>query len=225
MFMTWLNTVCAVYLGVGILGVKHPHLFIARAPAVEEPLSVVEIPPEPKPDSLPKALEVPPPDQPFTEEKSENLPVVVPISVIPLKDAAFARPVEGLVTYDPHTTGTYDRTQPNVGVAGPEPKAGNPQAAPKVVGKGGRRRFTDDDVDRGSAPLPRPNVAKYGRVDVEPGAVIRITFGADGAVTDVAIFPPLSNPTFEKELRVHVRKNWHSKIGAISGDWPLNQQD
>ena len=38
--MTWLNTVCAVYLVVGILGARNPNLFVARL-AVPEDLSPI----------------------------------------------------------------------------------------------------------------------------------------------------------------------------------------
>ena len=225
MFMTWLNTLCAVYLGVGILGAKNPNLFVPRLAVPEDRSPIIEIPPEPEKPPEKEKIPIEPLEEPTVLEKIDQLPVVVPIPVLDLKDVSFARPVEGLVTVDPKKLGTYDRPKPNLGIAGTEAKPGNPQAKPAVVGQGGRRRFTDDDVDRGSTPLPKPNVVKYGRVEIEPGTVIRIAFGSDGSVIDVQISPSLSNSLFEKELRAHVRKNWHSKIGAIAGDWPLNQKD
>ena len=225
LFLTWVNTVCAIYLGVGILGAKNPHLLGARRIDPDEHSTLIEIPPEPKPEPEQNPVEVTAPDDASAEEKTDALPVVVPISVIDINQASFARPTEGVVKFDLSNLGTFERAKPNVGIVGTEAKPGISEAPPAAVSRPGRRRFTDDDVDRGTVPLPNVSLATSGRVEVEPGTVIRILFGVDGAVVEVNIFPPLSNPSFEKDLRAHVRKHWHSKIGAISGDWPLNQKN
>lgn len=221
-FMIWLNTLCAVYLGVGILGARNPDLFVFRPQPTDETPIVLE--------SNPKAVE---PEQPKTTVESVNetlpesfvdaLPVVVPVPVIDIREATFARPVEGLVTLDTKKLGTFDRATPNLGVVGPVAKPGNPNAFAQpttVPSGGGRRRLTADDVEYGP-PVPQPQVNKHGRVHIDAQTRIWVSFGADGAVTDVRIEPSFSHAGYEREVRSHIRKHWKSKIGATSGWAPV----
>lgn len=221
MFMTWLNTLCAVYLGVGVLGTRNPHLFLFRpAPPDDAPL-ILESKPEPENDK-PKPVTAAP-DEMLPESLADQLPVVVPIPVLDIKDAIFARAIEGMVTMDVKKLGTFDRATPNVGVVGAVAKPGNPDAQPKPAttgGGGGRRRLSADDVDYGP-PVPKPLVSKHGRVEIDPNSKIWVTFGDDGTVVDVRIDPSFSHPGYEREVRAHIRRHWRSKIGANSGWAPI----
>ena len=219
MFMTWLNTLCAVYLGVGILGARNPHLFTFRPALPEEAPLILEAKTEPEMEKA-KPL-VAAPDEPLPESLQDQLPVVVPIPVLDIKDVTFARAVEGMVTADTKKLGTFDRAVPNIGIVGTVAKPGNPNAQTKPTNAGsGRRRLTAEDVDYGP-PVPKPSPNKHGRVEIDPNSKIWVTFGEDGAVTEVRIDPPFSHAGYEREVRAHIKKHWHSKIGANSGWAPI----
>ncbi len=226
-FLTWLNTVCAVFLGVGVFGVRNPDLFTFRPAAADEAPLVFDSKLDNEPDR-PKAAEATP-DESLPVTVSDQLPVVVPVPVLDIREVTFARAVEGVVTVDLKKLGTFDHPKPNIGVAGPEPKAGNPDAITKPVatagsgggGKGGgRRRLTAEDVDYGP-DLPQPKVSKHGRVEIAPDTRIWVTFGENGSITEVRVDPPFSHAGYEREVRDHIRKYWHSKIGATAGWAPV----
>lgn len=219
MFMTWLNTLCAVYLVVGVLGARNPDMFFFRPAPAEEAPPIIESKKEPDVEK-PKP-QVAAPDEELPEALADQLPVVVPIPVLDIKDVSFARAVEGMVTADIKKLGTFDRATPNVGVVGVVPKPGNPNALPKPeTTGGGRRRLGADDVDYGP-PVPKPLANKHGRVEIDPNTRIWVTFGEDGAVTDVRVEPPFSHSGYEREVRAHIRKHWRSKVGANSGWAPV----
>ena len=231
LFMTWLNTWCAIYLVVGILGTRNPHLFVVHSTPVEEMPLIQEIRTEPEPPAPAKAATRSEPEESASDAPVDSLPVVVPVPVMDIRDVTFARGVVGLVTADIRKLGTFDRATPNIGVPGIVAKPGNPTAPPtaqKSTGGGtatgtgaGRRRLGPDDVDYGP-PVPKPLASKYGRVEIDPNVKIWVTFGEDGAVTDVRIDPPFSHAGYEREVRAHIRKHWRSRVGANSGWSPVH---
>lgn len=219
--MTWLNTLCAVFLGVGILGTRNPQLFTFHSAPIEEAPLILESKLEPELEKAKPQLSVE--EAPSTDLPMDQLPVVVPIPVMDIKDVTFARAVEGMVTADTKKLGTFDRATPNIGTPGPVAQPGNPNASANLPTRtgGGRRRFTADDVDYGE-PVPKPLAKKHGRVEIDPNTKIWVTFGDDGTVTEVRIEPPFSHAGYEREVRAHIKKNWRSKVGASSGWSPVN---
>lgn len=221
-FMIWLNTFCAVYLGVGILGARNPDLFVFRPQPMEDAPILIESNANTDEPDKPKTT-VESVNETLPESLADALPVVVPVPVIDIREATFARPVKGLVALDTRKLGTFDRAAPNLGVVGPVAKPGNPNAVTQPAtapSGGGRRRLTADDVEYGP-PVPQPQVNKHGRVQIDAHTRIWVSFGADGAVTDVRIEPSFSHAGYEREVRSHIRKYWKSKIGATSGWAPV----
>src|SRR5438552_1626517 len=91
MFMTWLNTLCAVYLSVGVLGTRNPQLFIFRPVPPEEAPNIIESKPELETEKLKPLVAIP--DEVLPEPPSDQLPVVVPIPVLDIQDALVPRAV------------------------------------------------------------------------------------------------------------------------------------
>ena len=220
MFMTWLNTLCAVYLGVGILGVRNPQMFVFHSTTQEEAPPILEskLDVEPEKPKASTATE----EESTPESVSDQLPTVVPIPVMDFKDVTFARPVEGMIVLDTKKIGSPDKAKPNVGIVGTVAKPGNPDApvTPKPGASNGRRRLTADDVNYGP-PVPRPLASKHGRVEIDPNTKIWVTFDDAGNVTEVRIEPHFSHAGYEREVQAHIRKHWHSKVGANSGWAPV----
>jgi len=123
--LAWVNSICALFLAVGLVGLKAPRVVVRPLSEVNEPVPVVWTPPE----DQPKPAEVQPED---TEPQSTDTPTEVPqvVTVVAAADptaVAFAVPVPGAVAIAPMA---HLATPPPPVIKAPQakPTAFNPQA-------------------------------------------------------------------------------------------------
>ncbi len=129
--LAWVNSICFLFLLVGLVGLKAPRVIVRPLAEVNEPVPVIWTPPEeqPKPttEMQPDETEPQPTDQP-----TETPQVVTVVAAADSAGVAFAVPVQGAVAIAP--TAHLASPPPPVTQAPPaKPASFNPHAGGEGV--------------------------------------------------------------------------------------------
>lgn len=194
--LIWVNTVCAMFLLGGILGIAHPPGLVLQQFQTDA-VQPVEIPVyKPEPQTQQNAPDdEPPPDEPAPQE-----PVVVPPVVVAPANAAvaFAVEVKGPVIIS---------KDPNFAV--PPPRENNRRAAPAFSGP---RRF-NATVGAGEGRFtPEPDYPIDARRRREQGSgEYVVTIDATGGISDIKLLSSSGSSTLDNAFRLHIKKLWRFK--------------
>src|SRR6266850_4620383 len=120
-FLAWVNSICFLFLLIGLVGLKAPRIVIKPLSQPQEIVPVVFTPPE----EQPKQPEVKQ-DEPEPQEQPLDTPqVATVVAAADPSTVAFAVPVEGAVTVVPARFAT---APPPINTAPPKPTKFDPDA-------------------------------------------------------------------------------------------------
>ncbi|TAK97973.1 MAG: energy transducer TonB [Verrucomicrobia bacterium] len=181
--LAWVDSICALFLIIGLIGVKSQPFHVRELPEITEVVPVViQQPPEPpKPDEAK-------PDEPEKPQEVTDEPVVATVVAANPAQVAFAVPVKGPVI-----------------IAASPRFAQAPPAHTRDVPTG-PTRYVPSNEDWGGNPAPRypPNALRNG---YQGKVVIEVTFDASGALTDAVVRQSSRYRELDEAALSHVKKN------------------
>ncbi len=205
--LIWMNTVCALFLAGGVLGIAHPPGLVLQRFNTDEvtpPVEIREFKQEPQQQQEAPAEDDAPPDEPAPAE-----PVSVPAVVVAPADAnvAFAVEVKGPVIIS---------KDPNFAV--PPPRETRRSSAPTAPA--GPRRFERGGGGTGEGRFtPEPQYPREALLRRESGAgEFLVTIDATGGITEMKLLSSSGSPTLDSAFRQHVRRLWRFRP-EDAGDW------
>jgi len=183
--LAWVNSICALFLVIGLAGLKPPKPRIRELPPATEFVPVVIQPPvEP-----PKEEEKRPEQPPENEEIITDQPVVATVVAANPAQVAFAVPVQGPVILAP------------AHLAAPPP---HDLKAP--VTTSGPTKFVPSTEDWGGKPRPEyPSLAL--RRGYQGKVVLEVIFDASGALTSAQVKESSGYKTLDDAALEHTRAN------------------
>src|SRR6266567_3928833 len=95
--LAWVNSICFLFLVIGIIGLKAPRVFVRQISEPVETVPVVFTPPEEQPKQEIK----PEPDEPQLDTPTEAPQVVTIVAAVDSPSVAFAVPIQGAVAVAP----------------------------------------------------------------------------------------------------------------------------
>ena len=180
--LAWINSICCVFLLIGIMGIKPPEVRIKPPTEVTEVVPIVITQPE-EPPKLERPEQPPAPDQ--TPEVMTDPPVVAPVVAANPMAAAFAVPVEGPVILAPTR------------YAAPPPRTLRPPTANAT-------RYNPSIGDWGGHPQPSyPPLAL--RMGYQGKVVLLIAVDPSGTVTSVQVKNSSGHKILDDAALEHVR--------------------
>ncbi len=191
--LAWTNSICALFLVIGLIGLKPPKVVVRPINEPQEIVPVVFTPPEeqPKPEQ-PKPDE--PQDQPDNTAPQDTPQVVTVVAAADPTAVAFAVPVQGAVAIAPQAH-----------LATPPPPTLQ-QAPPSPI------TFNPGVRDGGTYPPPSyPNSAL--RNHEQGTAIIEIMVDASGAITSAKVFKSSGYGTLDDAALDVVKKRWRFPSG------------
>ena len=206
--LVWMNTVCALFLVGGLLGIAHPPGLVLRRLAVEPVVQQVEV------KVLKTNPEEPPPPAKDEEVPKEPTPVepvnVPPVVVAPADiDVPFAVEISGPVIIS---------KDPNFAAPPPAERGRGASSAPQ--GPTGPRRL--DRRGAGSVEgrhTPEPSYPREALANRETGSgEYLITIDATGAITGIKLLASSGSDILDKSFRQHVRRLWRFRP-EDAGEW------
>jgi protein TonB len=195
------NSICALFLTVGMVGLKAPRVIEKPLSELTDPVPVVFTPP-PEPPK-PTAEQVPDEPEQVTDAPVDTPQVVTVVAAADAADVAFAVPVQGAVALAPTSRFV------------PPPPAAPPRAASAPV------RFNPATAnDGGSYPPPSyPGIALRNR---HQGTVqIFILVDPSGRILDSKVQKSSGYPSLDDAALDVVKTRWRFPAGqARSYVWP-----
>lgn len=192
--LAYANSICLVFLLIGLVGFKVPKVIIKPLSEISEPVPVIFTPPEEiqKPETPDKPEEPPPP----TDQPMDTPAVTVVAAVADASQVAFSVPVQGAVAVA------------SARFAAPPPaNLTAPPARPTPV------KFNPTTTTDGGS-YPQPIYPRFAMRQKQQGSVtIEIKVDSTGAVTSAEVFKT-SGYTVLDEAAVDVVKNrWRFPTG------------
>ncbi len=189
--LAWVNSICLLFLLVGIIGLKSPKIYVKPLSEPVEPMAIVALPPEEAPKPQPEQIKE---DEPAPSDAPVETPqVVTVVAAVDTPDITFAVPVEGV------TLTTKAEYAPP-----PPPKV---TAAPKPV------QFDANAMAGGVYPEPAyPGYAIRNRL--QGTVVLEFSVDASGAVTSVTVQKTSGFPSLDDAAMKVVKERWRFPAGA-----------
>jgi len=187
-FLAWVNSICFLFLLIGLVGLKAPKIVIKPLSQPQEIVPVVFTPPE----EQPKQPEVKQ-DEPEPQEQPLDTPqVATVVAAADPSTVAFAVPVEGAVTVVPARFAT---APPPINTAPPKPT-----------------KF-DPDATAGDFPKPAyPGIAQRNKY--QGTATIEILVDSSGRVTSTKVLKSSGYPVLDEAAMQTVKTQWRFKPGG-----------
>jgi periplasmic protein TonB len=188
--LAWVNSICALFLVVGLIGLNHPKVVQRPLSKVEEPVPVIFQQPEEPPKTEPEVKQ--------EEEQPQDTPTETPqvVTVMAAADpasVAFAVPVQGAVAIAPAAH-----------LATPPPPVD--QAPPRAV------QFNPNSAGGGSFPDPHyPAVAL--RNHYEGTAIIEFVVDQSGKLASAKVQKSSGFPALDEEALETVKNRWRFSPG------------
>lgn len=188
--LAWVNSICFLFLVVGLIGLNPPKVIHKPLSEVLEPVPVVFTQPEEPPKTEPEVK----PD----EEQPQDTPAEVPqvVTVVAAADpssVAFAVPVQGAVAISQEAR-----------LATPPPPVN--QAPPRAV------QFNPNTAGGGSFPDPRyPSLAL--RNHYEGTVVVEFVVDDSGRLASVKIQKSSGFPVLDEEALETIKNRWRFAAG------------
>jgi len=184
--LAWVNSICALFLIIGLIGLNPPALIVKELPPLNEIVPVVIQPEEqPEPETKPEMDRPPETDEVITDQ-----PVVATVVAANPANVAFALPVKGPVILAPAK------------FAAPPARDIKP-----TEGKVTRLASSDEDWGGRSDQPEYPGMAQ--RRGYQGKVLLEIGFDATGKVVSVTVknssgYPMLDEAAVEK-VKLHLR--------------------
>jgi protein TonB len=189
--LAWVNSICFLFLLIGIVGLKPPKPVQRTLSKPDEPVPVVFTPPEEQPKVTPEVRQEEPAPQ---ETPLETPQVAVVVAAADAPDVAFAVPVKGAVAVAKEAR-----------FAAPPPA--NLNAAPQPT------KFNPNATDGGSYPAPTyPGFAQRNRY--QGTVTVEILVDASGAVTAANVKKSSSYPMLDDAAVQVVKNRWRFPPGG-----------
>jgi len=191
--LAYINSICAFFLMVGLVGVKMPEPYVRPIPEPVEIVPVVFTPPDqPMPTTQEEQLDELPEDLP---EPSLDAPVVATVVAADPSAVAFAVPVQGPVILAPAR------------FAAPPPRVTRAPPAPAPT------KFVPTGKEAGSFPWPRA-YPRQALLERQQGTVmLLVQVGEDGRPSSVTIHESSGFGTLDRHALEWVRDNWRWPLG------------
>jgi TonB family protein len=189
--LAWVNSICFLFLVVGLIGLKPPTVVIK---AVSEPVEIVPVvftPPEEPPQTQPQPESDEPPP---SAEAVVDTPVVATVAAADPASVAFAVPVKGPVTVVP---ARYAAPPPANQPEPPKPTRFDPNAAP-----GGA--FPDP-------PYPREELLARHQGQLTLSVIVE----ADGTASSVTVKDSSGYPGLDRHAAQWVKTRWRWLPGSV----------
>lgn len=190
--LAWVNSVCALFLLIGLVGLKAPKVVVKPLSTPVETVAVILTPPEEQPKTEP---EVKPNDTEQPQDTQVDTPQVV--TVVAAADApnvAFAVPVQGAVA-----------VAAAANLASPPPAITH-APPPRPV------KFNPNTTDGGTYPDPRyPSAALRNRI--QGTVTIDIVVDESGNVTAAKVATTSGSSMLDDEALETVKRRWHFPPG------------
>lgn len=189
--LAWVNSICCLFLVVGLIGLKAPRVYHKPLSPVAETVPVVFTPPEEPPKTEPEAK----PDEPDKpQQTAEEVPSVAPVvAVMDSPAVAFSVPVQGAVAVAQEAR-----------LATPPPPVQQPPAKPV--------QFNPHAAGEGSFADPQyPSIAL--RNHYEGTAIIEIAVDASGRITETKVFKSSGFPVLDEAALSVVKNRWRFPPG------------
>lgn len=209
--LAWVNSICLLFLVVGLAGLKPPGLVQRSFSPVEESVTVNFTPPPEAPKLEPQVLSQIPAGSAEASERTPQPQVVGVVAAAEPSLVAFEVPVEGAVTVASPAQWTPPPPQPTAPVSTtPQPTRFDPGAA--AAGSAG--------VDGGR--YPPPTYPPYAlRNHYEGTVTITLTVAPSGAVTSAKVLKTSGFTVLDEAALDAVRNQWRFPPGtARSYYWP-----
>ena len=190
--LAWVNSICFLFLIVGILGLKAPQVIVKPLSEPIEPMPLVQAPPDEAPKPQPEQIK---PDEPEPTDAPVDTPQVVTIvAAVETPNLVFPVPVEGAIAIS-----TEARFVP-----APPPKIAAP---PKPT------QFDPNSTTGGIFPDPiYPAFAQRNRQ--QGTVVLEFTVDASGAVTSVKVQKTSGFNILDEAAVKAVKERWRFPPGG-----------
>ncbi len=188
-FLAWVNSICFLFLLIGLVGLKAPKIVIKPLSQPQEIVPVVFTPPEEQPKVQPEVKQ----DEPEPQDKPLETPeVATVVAAADPSSVAFAVPVEGAVAIAPARFAT---APPPINTAPPKPTKFDPNA------------------NAGTFPPPNyPGIAIRNRY--QGTATIEILVDPAGSVTSTKVLKSSGYPVLDEAAMQVVKSQWRFKAGT-----------
>jgi periplasmic protein TonB len=191
--LAYVNSICFLFLIVGLVGLKMPRPYVRPLPEVTEIVPVVFTPP----DQPPPQQTDQPQDQPEeTRDAPLDAPVIATVVAADPTAVKFAVPVSGPVILAPARF-----------AAPPPPQVKAPPAQPT--------RFVPTGKEAGTYPWPR-EYPRQALLQRQEGTVtLLVEVGADGAPTSVTVKDSSAYSVLDRFAVQWVRDKWRWPPGPV----------
>jgi protein TonB len=186
--LAYVNSICAAFLLVGLVGLKMPEPHVRAIPEPVEIVPVVFTPPDqPPPTPQEDTMEQPPEED--LSQPTLDTPVVATVVAADPANVAFAVPVQGPVILAPAR------------FAAPPPRVQRPPPPAPT-------RFVPTGKEVGSFPWPR-SYPRQALLERQQGTVtLLVQVGTDGQPTSVTIHESSGYGTLDRHALEWVRDHW-----------------
>lgn len=198
--LAWANSVCLLFLGVAVLGIRQPVFVIREVEPLPEPMPVVILPPPVESEPQPQQVKEEPEEVEVPEDELE-IPVVAPVMVAAAQDANFSVPVEGFTAL----ASDVRFVPPPPAII---PKAPPPDALPKADFR--NIRFGGKEF-RKQPPPGYPDEFSRNRIGGTVEALI--TVATNGLISKVAVGRSSGFPALDRHVTEFIRKEWKAEPG------------
>jgi protein TonB len=184
--LAYVNSICALFLAIGLVGLKQPRVHVRPINQPTEIIPVVFTPPE---DQKPPTEEENKPDEPdTTQDQAVDMPQVLTVVAPADAKVAFAVPVQGAVA-----------VAAQAHLAAPPPAVLKQSSGPQTM------KFDPRTATEGV--FPEPDYPRQALQNRQQGTVtVRITVDESGAVTSVKV-QKTSGFSFLDDSALRVVKN------------------
>lgn len=188
--LAWVNSVCFLFLVVGLIGLKHPKVVQRPLTEAVEIVPVIFTPPEEPPKTEP---EVKPDEEQPQDTPAETPQVVTVVAAADPSSVAFAVPVQGAVAIAPEAR-----------LASPPPPAN--QAPARAV------QFNPNAAGGGVFPDPHYPAAAL-RNHYEGTVIVEFMVDESGNLTSVKVQKSSGFPILDEEALATVKNRWRFTPG------------
>lgn len=188
--LAWVNSICFLFLVVGLIGLKPPKVIHRPLSEVLEPVPVVFT----QPEEQPKVEQQPKPDEEQPQDSPTEAPqVVTVVAAADPSSVAFAVPVQGAVAIAQEAR-----------LATPPPPVN--QAPPRAV------QFNPSNAGGGTFPDPHYPAAAL-RNHYQGTVIIEFVVDDSGKLVSVRLQKSSGVPVLDEEALDTIKNRWHFAPG------------
>ena len=197
--LAWANSVCVLFLAVGLVGLKAPRVNVRPISEPVEPQTVVLLPPQ-EPPKIEKLDDTP---QPTPEEVTVDTPVTPVVTVLAADTADVQFPVQVKALGEV-------RIAANAAVATAPPKDEVVPAAPKQE----QPTAFNPNAEGPGGYFPKPDYPRMAlKFKYQGTVVIELKVDASGAITDVSLQKSSGYALLDEAALDAIKSRWRFPPG------------